>query len=68
MNYPTMEAWHEALEAAQRDGTHHAVEINSPVCTRWDGKRGYYDRWGVFKAAPAIEAAHHERAAEQAAP
>ena len=48
MNYPTQEEWAAALEAAQREQTHWTVEINSPVMTRWDGKSGYYDRWGVF--------------------
>lgn len=57
MNHPTMEAWHEALEAAQRDGTHWTVEINSPIYTRWDGANGYTDRWGVFhKVADAQSA------------
>lgn len=53
MNYETKEAWSTALEAAQAEGTDWSVEIDSPVITRWDGRRGYYNRWGVFCPAAA---------------
>ena len=48
MNHEAIEAWMEALETAKAEQPHHSIEINSPVITRWDGKRGYYNRWGVF--------------------
>lgn len=41
--------WREALERARIEQTHWATPINSPLYTR-HGRRGYWDRWGVFRS------------------